>query len=52
MIMSNYCLSPHSILFMGEQRVNAVLKQKQPLGVFYKKAVLKNFTILTEKHLY
>ena len=47
--MSNYCLLPHSILFKGEQRVNAVLKQKQPLEVFYKKAALKNFTIFTEK---
>ena len=26
-------------------------KQKQPLGVFYKKAVLKNFAMFTEKHL-
>ena len=48
-IMSNYCLSLHPILFKGEQRVDAVLKQKQPSEVFYKKTVLKNFTIFTEK---
>ena len=31
---------------------NNVNVQKHPLEVFYKKAVLKNFVIFIEKHLY
>ena len=38
-------------LLKGEQRINAVLKQKQLSEVFYKKAVLNNFVTFTGKHL-
>ena len=40
-----YCSKANSI---KTEAVNAVLKQKQPSEVFYKKAVFKNYTIFTE----
>ena len=48
-------LNQHWILIFNKKLVyinNTLEEQKQPPDVLYKKAVLKNFTIFTGKHLY